>query len=467
VLGGLHDRNVYTLLDGGGTGQIRLGSLFNTTAVNAANDTISFTSGHGYRSGDCIWYDPRGGASIIGGGEPANSGGCSSNSPPTPGAQAFFVRVIDATTIALTTTQAAALAGTDAPTLITPIDDTHVKVSSDSNIAVGDRVVYRAPVSVPFTSGFVNVTLTQRDVGGTVITLPATNADGSTAHDPSASNIFVGSTFYDQLNTGDALTYTLRDGTGGMGLTSGTTYYVIKTGDGYTIRLASSHCEAVGPADPTCAPDVIALQLREDIVWQLTSGSFLAAVLHALGRFMVGMAVARQGYLRNPGAHLRGAAILAGITLPLGFLLEHDWAVMGVVRRLGWSPQPLATEIFEHLSDSIGVVCMTAGYVALFVVLWNFSLSRRVLSVFAPTGRMALTNYLSHSAINYLLFFGVGVALIGRVGVAACFALATAVYVGQIVLSRWWLSRWNYGPFEWLWRWWTHGARPRLTRAVA
>ena len=28
VLGGLHDRNVYTLLDGGGTGQIRLGSLF-------------------------------------------------------------------------------------------------------------------------------------------------------------------------------------------------------------------------------------------------------------------------------------------------------------------------------------------------------------------------------------------------------------------------------------------------------
>ena len=171
------------------------------------------------------------------------------------------MRVINPTTIALTSTYGAAVAGTDAPVAVTPIDATHVKLPTDSTIAVGDLVVYRAPVSVPFTSGFVNVTLTQRDVGGTVITLPATNADGSTAHDPSASNIFVGSTFYDQLNTGDALTYTLRDGTGGMGLTSGTTYYVIKTGDGYTIRLASSHCEAVGPADPTCAPDVIALQL--------------------------------------------------------------------------------------------------------------------------------------------------------------------------------------------------------------
>ncbi len=255
VLGGLHDRNVYTLLDGGGTGQIRLGSLFNTTAVDAANDTISFTSGHGYRSGDCIWYDPRGGASIIGGGEPANSGGCSSNSPPTPGAQAFFVRVIDATTIALTTTQAAALAGTDAPTLITPIDDTHVKVSSDSNIAVGDRVVYRAPVSVPFTSALVNVTLSNRDVNGTSYTVPATNPDGSTAHNPDAYNIFVGSTFYAELNDGDALTYTLKDPAGGMGLVSGTTYYAIKTGDGYTIRLAASYCEAVG-SGPGCAPFV-------------------------------------------------------------------------------------------------------------------------------------------------------------------------------------------------------------------
>ena len=68
---------------------------------------------------------------------------------------------------------------------------------------------------------------------------PATNPDGSTAHNPSANNIFVGSAFYAELNTGDALTYTLKDGTGGMGLASGTTYYVIKTGDGYTIRLAA------------------------------------------------------------------------------------------------------------------------------------------------------------------------------------------------------------------------------------
>lgn len=213
--------------------------------------------------------------------------------------------------------------------------------------------------------------------------------------------------------------------------------------------------------------DVVALQLRQDIHWQITSGSALAAVLHALGRFMLGMAVARKGLLREPGAHRRGAAIVAAIALPVGFVLEHQWAVLGFLHDLGWSPSPLAKEIFAHLCVSVGVVCMTAGYVALFILLWTLDVTRRLLSVFAPAGRMALTNYLSHSAINYLLFFGFGLALIGRVGVAVCFGLSVAVFVSQILLSRWWLTHWNYGPFEWLWRWWTHGARPSLRRAVA
>ena len=88
VLGGLHDGSIYTLLNGGG-GQIRFGSLFNTSAVDATTDTITFASAHGYTSGDCIWYDPRGGASIIGAGAPANSQGCGTTTPPIPGGQAF------------------------------------------------------------------------------------------------------------------------------------------------------------------------------------------------------------------------------------------------------------------------------------------------------------------------------------------------------------------------------------------
>ena len=39
--------------------------------------------------------------------------------------------------------------------------------------------------------------------------------------------------------------------------------------------------------------------------------------------------------------------------------------------------------------------------------------------------------------------------------VIACFAL-------QIVISRLWLSQFQYGPLEWLWRALTYGNLPRL-----
>ena len=62
---------------------------------------------------------------------------------------------------------AAAVAGTDAPILVTPIDATHVRCPADSGVAVGEQVVYRAPVSVPFTSALVDVDSVDSDVNGT------------------------------------------------------------------------------------------------------------------------------------------------------------------------------------------------------------------------------------------------------------------------------------------------------------
>jgi uncharacterized protein len=211
--------------------------------------------------------------------------------------------------------------------------------------------------------------------------------------------------------------------------------------------------------------DVVGLQLRQDVAWQLASGSALAALLHALGRFMIGMAVARRGYLRYPSRYLRPAAWLAALTLPLGFALEHDWAFAGWLQSRGLLQDPLAVQIFRHACNSVGVVCMTAGYVALFMLCWQLRVVRRMFAWLVPAGRMALTNYLSQTVICYLLFLGSGLALMGRAGATACLALSLAIFVMQLAISRWWLARFNYGPMEWLWRWWTYGAQPMLRKA--
>ena len=44
-------------------------------------------------------------------------------------------------------------------------------------------------------------------------------------------------------------------------------------------------------------------------------------------------------------------------------------------------------------------------------------------------------------------------------GAAVTMGLGVAVYAGQIVLSRWWLRRYRFGPVEWLWRTMMYGTR--------
>ena len=84
-------------------------------------------------------------------------------------------------------------------------------------------------------------------------------------------------------------------------------------------------------------------------------------------------------------------------------------------------------------------------------------LQRPRLQVLAPMGRMALTNYLMQTFIALVLFCGIGLGWGTRVSALVFEGLALAVYIVQVLWSRWWLQRFQYGPFEWAWRSLTYG----------
>lgn len=88
----------------------------------------------------------------------------------------------------------------------------------------------------------------------------------------------------------------------------------------------------------------------------------------------------------------------------------------------------------------------------------------RLADRLAPAGRMALSNYLLQSAVLAVVFTGYGWGAMGQATPAQAVAIALAVFVAQLWLSRWWLRRFAYGPLEWLLRALTIGAWPRLRR---
>ena len=110
--------------------------------------------------------------------------------------------------------------------------------------------------------------------------------------------------------------------------------------------------------------------------------------------------------------------------------------------------------------EEAGILALALAYLSALVLLFHRSATwHRRLGYLAPVGRMALTNYLTHSVLYFVLFTGVGLGLYGEVGPASCVALAVIIFAAQMTFSGWWLARYRFGPAEWVWRTLTYRQR--------
>jgi uncharacterized protein len=91
---------------------------------------------------------------------------------------------------------------------------------------------------------------------------------------------------------------------------------------------------------------------------------------------------------------------------------------------------------------------------------------KRRLAPFAAVGQMALTVYLTQSVICTLFYYTTG--LYGKVGPTMGLIPTVVLYSAQVIFANWWLSRYRFGPVEWLWRGMTYGKMSLMRReAVA
>ncbi len=184
-----------------------------------------------------------------------------------------------------------------------------------------------------------------------------------------------------------------------------------------------------------------------------------------MAMFLAGFAAAREGVLSNFDRH-KGfwrkafkAGFFAGLPLALFYAYAMGQAPPGD-QSSGW----YAAATTVHI---IGGIFLCLGYVAWMVRRYHAGNTHFTEACLAPVGRMALTNYISHSFITLWLFHGYGLGLFGKVGVWQGILLTVIIFVLQIFWSRWWLRRYRFGPLEWLWRSLTYGRRQPLKRDAA
>jgi len=156
-----------------------------------------------------------------------------------------------------------------------------------------------------------------------------------------------------------------------------------------------------------------------------------------LGIMLIGIVVGRRlaaGTLLDNRQLLRSVLLLG---LVIGLPASAVYALLPSKGQADWP-------------SILGTVPLALAYAAAFVLLW--SKARPILRHLVPVGRMALTNYLTHSLLGIVLFYGIGFGLVGRLQPLAFYGVAVLIFAAQLLFSRWWLSRHEQGPAEALWR---------------
>jgi uncharacterized protein len=147
-------------------------------------------------------------------------------------------------------------------------------------------------------------------------------------------------------------------------------------------------------------------------------------------------------------------AIAAATCLPAGLALA--WQGASGLERIGYAmPQRTTVDVWNYA----GAVIASIGYAAVFIIIVKTGALTWLRGALAAVGQMALTNYLLQSIITSVIFLGWGFGFAGTLDYAGQLFVVFGIWLVQLAWSGAWLSRFRFGPAEWLWRSLTYGRR--------
>jgi uncharacterized protein len=178
---------------------------------------------------------------------------------------------------------------------------------------------------------------------------------------------------------------------------------------------------------------------------------YVSRIPKVLGIFLIGYVLGRSDFYKNILQHKKILYWVIGIGLAIG--LPANYFLAHYMSKFDGDYYNLKTKgLHQTIFYALGVAELAMAYVALFMLSFQTTAGKKILSVLAPVGKMAFSNYILQSLAGNFVFLAPGLGYGGQVGPFWYTIFGVGFFIIQIILSTIWLKYFNYGPLEWLWR---------------
>lgn len=191
------------------------------------------------------------------------------------------------------------------------------------------------------------------------------------------------------------------------------------------------------------------------IAFKLQTVLLIIEVWDSLALMLLGVALYRWGFLSgqwSSTAYWRTIAVGYAIGLPLVcYSFYHSFVnspnIEAVLRRMETTPIQWVGLIYPFQR-----ILLVLAHTSALILLYKANIFPRLFNSLIAVGQMAFTNYIMHSVICTLFFFGYGLNYYGELQYYQIYFVALAIWILQLILSPIWLHYFLFGPLEWLWR---------------
>jgi uncharacterized protein len=169
------------------------------------------------------------------------------------------------------------------------------------------------------------------------------------------------------------------------------------------------------------------------IPYYKTLWSFLrliSTIPSVIGLFFMGGFLFKSGFLNNHALKVRNVIIffiLGAIGTYLRFYIAYP---LRIIEALFWG-------LF---------------YMGILAMIFKTNFGKKLLQIFIPVGRMALSCYILQSILCIFIFYGFGLGLFAQVSLHLTFLIAFGILLIEAIACKLWLRKFKFGPIEWIWR---------------